>query len=70
MNNAVTAYLKDNRDRFLEALKCWLPWGLGPAAGGLPVNVKILLEREEEASGESIGTYVRSHAARSLRPRY
>jgi hypothetical protein len=40
------------------------------AADGLPLKVKILLEREEEASGESIGTYVRSHAVRSLRPRY
>lgn len=30
--------------------------------GTLPVNIKVLLEGEEEAGGESIDTYVRAHA--------
>ncbi|HVB62771.1 MAG TPA: dipeptidase [Ktedonobacteraceae bacterium] len=32
--------------------------------GGLPVNVKILIEGEEEAGGESIATYVQDHPDR------
>jgi acetylornithine deacetylase/succinyl-diaminopimelate desuccinylase-like protein len=32
--------------------------------GTLPVNVRVLIEGEEEAGGESIDTYVRAHADR------
>ena len=32
--------------------------------GTLPVNVRVLIEGEEEAGGESIDTYVRNHADR------
>lgn len=43
----------------LAALEAW-----ARAGGGLPVNVKLLLEGEEEASGESIDAYVRANPER------
>jgi acetylornithine deacetylase/succinyl-diaminopimelate desuccinylase-like protein len=43
----------------LAALEGWVQ-----AGGGLPVNVKILLEGEEEAGGESIEAYLRDHPIR------
>lgn len=43
----------------LAALEAW-----SKAGGGLPVNVKVLLEGEEETGGESIDAYVRANPAR------
>jgi len=56
MNNAVTAYLKDNHDRFLEALKSWLPWRAGP---GLPTDCRsrwkfFWKERRKRAASPSV----------------
>lgn len=43
----------------LAALEAW-----SRTTGGLPVNVKVLLEGEEEAGGEAIEAYVQAHADR------
>lgn len=40
----------------LAALQAWME-----STGQLPVNVKVLLEGEEEAGGDSIDAYVRKH---------
>lgn len=43
----------------LAALEAW-----SRTCGGLPVNVKVLLEGEEEVGGEAIESYVQTHSAR------
>ncbi len=43
----------------LAALEAW-----AKTTGGLPINVKVLLEGEEEVGGEAIDTYVQTHSAR------
>lgn len=41
----------------LAALEAW-----SRALGGLPINVKVLLEGEEEVGGEAIDAYVKAHS--------
>jgi acetylornithine deacetylase/succinyl-diaminopimelate desuccinylase-like protein len=43
----------------LAALEAW-----SKTTGGLPINVKVLLEGEEEIGGEAIEDYVQTHSAR------
>jgi acetylornithine deacetylase/succinyl-diaminopimelate desuccinylase-like protein len=50
----------DNKGNHMAALKA-AEYAL--AAGGSPVNLRFLLEGEEEITGPSLPTYVRDHAA-------
>ena len=51
----------DNKGNHMAALKA-VEYCL--KAGGLPVNVRFLIEGEEEITGESLGRYVRENAKR------
>ena len=50
----------DNKGNHFAALKAVEHWF---AAGGPPVNLRFLIEGEEEISGISLPTYIRQHAA-------
>ncbi|HYW25907.1 MAG TPA: M20/M25/M40 family metallo-hydrolase [Terriglobales bacterium] len=49
----------DNKGCHMAALKAF---EYARAAGGPPVNVRFLVEGEEEITGEALGRYVREHA--------
>jgi len=51
----------DNKGNHMAALKA-VEFAL--AAGGLPVNVRFLVEGEEEITGEALGSYLRENAER------
>jgi amidohydrolase len=51
----------DNKGNHMAALKAV---EYCHKAGGLPVNVRFLIEGEEEITGEALGTYVRDNAER------
>lgn len=51
----------DNKGNHMAALKA-VEYAV--RAGGLPVNVRFLLEGEEEITGEALGHYVRANAER------
>jgi len=51
----------DNKGNHFAALKAAEHWF---AAGGPPVNLRFLIEGEEEISGISLPRYIRKHAAR------
>jgi acetylornithine deacetylase/succinyl-diaminopimelate desuccinylase-like protein len=50
----------DNKGNHMAALKAVESW---IAVGGPPVNVRFLIEGEEEIGGESLPIYVREHAS-------
>jgi acetylornithine deacetylase/succinyl-diaminopimelate desuccinylase-like protein len=51
----------DNKGNHMAALKA-VEYAV--RAGGLPVNVRFLIEGEEEITGEALGRYARDHAPR------
>jgi acetylornithine deacetylase/succinyl-diaminopimelate desuccinylase-like protein len=51
----------DNKGQLMASVKAAEHWA---AAGGPPVNVRFLIEGEEEISGRSLPRYVRANAAR------
>src|SRR5438045_2814281 len=55
-------YISANENRFLEVFKALEAHMT--VNGALPVNVKVLIEGEEEAGGESIAHYVQTHPER------
>ncbi len=48
----------------LKAIESLLASGDGASAGDLPVNIRVLLEGEEEVGGESIARFVAQHPER------
>src|SRR6185503_20516296 len=51
----------DNKGNHMAAIKAV---EYARAAGGPPINVRFLIEGEEEITGESLGRYARDHAER------